>query len=88
MPQTQTTDTALLAPRARTAQYGVLSFPNLCAIMGGVSYVRWSARYAWLSLPGRTDTVRLKRSELPPVSEWSSFSLADAAHAALAKIRL
>lgn len=64
---------------------GVLSFPNVCAAIGGASTVRWTARFAWISIFGERKPIRLKRSALPNVDKWTSFNLGDAARAVIAK---
>lgn len=61
---------------ARPAQYGVKTFPAICGAMGGVTYVRYSARYAWFSLG--TEQHRVLRSKLPKLEDWTAFNLADA----------
>lgn len=64
---------------ANTNEVAVLAFPNICAAIGGAQYVRYSARFAWIKLPGVEKEVRVSRSKLPTVDKWTSFNLADAA---------
>jgi len=58
-------------------QHGVLAFPLICASLGGVRMVRYSARYAWITKADGRE-VRVKRSDLPTVDKWTAFTLADA----------
>lgn len=58
----------------------VLNFPSFASALGGARFVRYSARFAWITTAANA-TIRVKRSTLPANPEqWSAFTLADAAH--------
>lgn len=58
---------------------GVIVFPNIVAALGGAEYVRYTARIVRVKLPGQPQPVRMLRSKLPPVDQWTAFNLADIA---------
>ncbi len=56
-----------------------LSFPTICACLGGAEYAKIGVRYVKVKLPGRPDEVRLLKSRLPNVESYTAFNLAEAA---------
>lgn len=56
-----------------------IAFPNIAASLGGASRVEYSARFAWIHIPSQPEPVRVPRSKLPAVDQWTAFNLADAA---------
>lgn len=56
----------------------IIVFPNVAAALGGAVNVQFTKRFAWVSLPGKANAVRLSRASLPPVEKWTAFNLADA----------
>jgi hypothetical protein len=63
--------------RASKAEHSMLLFPTFASVLGGVQFVRYSARFAWVTR-ANGQTVRVARSKLPPVEKWTAFNLADA----------
>jgi len=55
---------------------GFLVFPAACSLLGGAQSVRWTARFAWVTT-ALGNICRIKRSDLPPVDKWTSFTLAN-----------
>lgn len=64
----------------------LIVYPTIASTFGGAVSVTYSARFAWVRLPGRAEVVRLCRSGLSanPVN-WTSFTLADACHSGRAR---
>lgn len=58
----------------------LISFPSVCATLGGAEYVKLGLRFAKVKLPGRPEEIRLKRSALRAnARDITSFNAADAA---------
>ena len=48
------------------------------AAAGGAEWVNYTRGYAYVKMPGRDVPVLLAIRDLPPVGQWSSFTLAEA----------
>ena len=45
---------------------------------GGAEWVNYTRSYAYVKMPGRDVPVLLAIRDLPPVGQWSAFTLAEA----------
>ena len=45
---------------------------------GGAEWVNYTRHYAYVKMPGKETTVRVSLRDLPPVGQWSAFTLAEA----------
>ena len=45
---------------------------------GGAEWVNYTRHYAYVKMVGRETAVRVAIRDLPPVGQWSAFTLAEA----------